>query len=109
WLDGSAVDYEKYQALNIVLTGPNFTAGDNKWYRAFQRKFIKTHGRISSTSAYTNYAKLGYDFMLFIGNSLKKHGVYFQEGLKKEEVLPKYLGQGIDFRNSRDNAYVPFV
>jgi tetratricopeptide (TPR) repeat protein len=109
WLDQSAVDYEKYQALNIVLTGPNFTPADNKWYRAFQKKFIKTHGRISSTSAYTNFAKLGYDFMLFIGNSLKKHGVYFQEGLKKENWIPGFLTDGYDFRKSRDNNHVPFI
>jgi tetratricopeptide (TPR) repeat protein len=109
WLDQSAVDYEKYQTLKIVLTGPNFTASDNKWYRAFQRKFIQTHGRISSTSAYTNYAKLGYDFMLFIGNALKKHGVYFQEGLKKENVTRGYLTEGYDFRNSRDNQRIPFI
>jgi hypothetical protein len=109
WLDQSAVDYEKYQTLNIVLTGPNFTASDNKWYRAFQRKFIQTHGRISSTSAYTNYAKLGYDFMLFVGNALKKHGVYFQEGLKKEKLTRGYLTEGFDFRNSRENQHVPFI
>jgi hypothetical protein len=109
WLDQSAVDYEKYQTLKIVLTGPNFTASNNKWYRAFQKKFIQTHGRISSTSAYTNYAKLGYDFMLFIGNALKKHGVYFQEGLKKENVTKGYLTEGYDFRNSRDNQRIPFI
>lgn len=109
WLDQSAVDYEKYQSLNIVLTGPNFTAADNKWYRAFQRKFIRTHGRISSPSAYTNYAKVGYDFMLFVGNALKKHGVYFQEGLKKEKWVPGFLTGGYNFQNSRDNHYIPFI
>ncbi len=109
WLDQSAVDYEKYQSLNIILTGSNFSAINNKWYQAFQRKFIRTHGRISSTSAYTNYAKLGYDFMLFVGNALKKHGVYFQEALKKEKRVPGYLTEGYDFQNSRDNQYVPFI
>ncbi len=109
WLDQSAVDYEKYQSLNIVLTGSNFSPVDNKWYKAFQRKFIRTHGRISSTSPYTNYAKLGYDFMLFVGNALKKYGVYFQEGLKKEKWKPGFLTEGYDFQNSRDNRHVPFI
>lgn len=109
WLDQSAVDYEKYQTLNIVLTAPNFTAPDNKWYRAFQKKFITKHGRISSTSPYSNYAKLGYDFMLFVGNALKKHGVYFQEGLKKEKWIPGFLTGGYDFQNSRDNRLVPII
>ena len=109
WLDQSAVDYEKYQALDIVLTGPNFTASDNRWYQAFQRKFSKTHGRTSSASAYSNYAKLGYDFMLFVGNALKKHGVYFQEALKKEAWTPGFLTEGYDFQNGRDNQLVPFI
>lgn len=109
WLDQSAVDYEKYQLLNIVLTAPNYTATDNKWYRAFQRKFITTHGRISSTSSYTNYAKIGYEFMLFAGNALKKHGVYFQKGLQHEKWMPGFLTQGYNFQNSRDNHHIPFI
>jgi hypothetical protein len=92
-----------------VFTAPNFTAPDNTWYRAFQRGFIHTHGRVSSASPYSNYAKIGYDFMLFAGNALKKHGVYFQEGLKDEKKLPAYLSQGVDFKTSRDNACVPFI
>lgn len=109
WLDQTAVDYEKYQALNVVFAAPNYTAVDNPWYKAFQQKFIRTHGRISSSSPYTNYVKVGYDFMLFVGNALKKHGVYFQEGLKEEKNLQGYMGQGIDFRNGHDNGCVPFV
>lgn len=109
WLDQSAVDYEKYQSLRVVFTAPNFTASDNKWYRAFQRKFVRIHGRISSTSSYSNYAKLGYDFMLFTGNALKKHGVYFQEGLKKEKMMSGFLTEGYNFENSRDNQHVPFI
>ena len=109
WLDQSAVDYEKYQTLHIVLMGPNFTATNNHWYQSFQRKFSKTHGRTSSTNSYSNYAKLGYDFMLFVGNALKKHGVYFQEALKKEAWVPGYLTEGYDYRNGRDNQLIPFI
>lgn len=109
WLDHSAVDYEKYQTLHVVFAAPNFTSSENKWYQAFQRKFIRTHGRISSTSSYTNYAKIGYDFMLFIGNSLKKHGVYFQEGLKNEKLSPGFLTVGYDYQQGNDNGYVPFI
>ncbi|MFZ2906559.1 MAG: ABC transporter substrate-binding protein [Cyclobacteriaceae bacterium] len=109
WLDQSAIDYEKYQTLNIVLLAPNFTPAGNAWYRAFQRKFIRTHGRSSNTTAYTNYAKVGYDFMLFMGHALKKYGVYFQEGLKKEKWMPGFLTSGYDFQNSRDNRVIPII
>jgi outer membrane protein assembly factor BamD (BamD/ComL family) len=109
WLDQAAVDYSKYEALRIVLYGPNFSADSNPAYLAFQRKFIKEHGRNSSASSYTNYAKIGYDFMLFAGNTLKKHGVYFQDALSKNRQVPGYLTGGYDFTISRTNQYVPFI
>jgi hypothetical protein len=109
WLDQSAVDYAKYEALKIILYGPNFSADNNPAYLAFQRKFIKEHGRNSSASAYTNYAKTGYDFMLFAGNTMKKHGVYFQDALSKKRQVPGYLTGGYDFTAGRTNQYVPFI
>jgi tetratricopeptide (TPR) repeat protein len=109
WLDQAAVNYEKYQRLNIVLAAPNFSSSDNSWYKAFQRKFVKTHGRTSSTASYVNYAKLGYDFMLFAGNSLKKNGVYFQQSLQKAKWVPGFLLEGYDFTEGRDNHLVPFI
>ncbi|HET9054225.1 MAG TPA: ABC transporter substrate-binding protein [Cyclobacteriaceae bacterium] len=109
WLDQATVDYSKYEALKIILCGPNFSADDNPAYQAFQRNFIKEHGRNSSAASYTNYAKIGYDFMLFTGNTLKKHGVYFQDALSKNRQVPGYLTGGYDFTASRTNLYVPFI
>lgn len=109
WLDHAAVDYSKYETLKIVLHGPNFSADSNPAYRAFQRSFIREHGRNSSASPYTNYAKIGYDFMLFAGNTLKKHGVYFQDALSQNKLVPGYLTGGYDFTISRTNQYVPFI
>lgn len=109
WLDQAAIDYEKYQSLRIILAAPNYTDSDNGWYKAFQRKFIKTYGRSSSYSAYANYAKTGYDFMLFVGHALHKYGVYFQEGLMKESWTPGFLTEGYDYTNSRENHLVPFI
>lgn len=109
WLDQAAVDYSKYESLKIVLYGPNFSADNNPAYLAFQRKFIREHGRNSSASSYTNYAKIGYDFMLFAGNTLKKHGVYFQDAISKNKQVPGYLTGGYDFTIGRTNQYVPFI
>ncbi len=109
WLDQASVDYSKYESLKIVLYGPNFSAESNPAYRAFQRRFVKEHGRNSSASTYTNYAKVGYDFMLFVGNTLKKHGVYFQDAISKNKQVPGYLIGGYDFTGSRTNQYVPFI
>lgn len=109
WLDQAAVDYSKYETLRIVLFAPNFSADSNPAYLAFQRKFIKVHGRNSSASPYSNYAKMGYDFMLFAGNALDKHGVYFQDAISENKQIPGYLTGGYDFATSRTNLYVPFI
>jgi tetratricopeptide (TPR) repeat protein len=107
WLDQTS-DYEKLNALGVVMFSSNFTPPDNALYKAFIRKFIRIHGRTSSTLPFTDYAKIGYDFMLFAGTLLKKHGVYFQHGLNKS-AIPGYLTEGYDFQYSRDNRHVPFI
>lgn len=109
WLDQTAVDYTKYESLKIVLHAPNFSADSNPAYQAFQRKFVREHGRNSSAATYSNYAKIGYDFMLFAANTLKKYGVYFQDAIQKDKQVPGYLMGGYDFTQSRTNQYVPFI
>lgn len=104
WLDDNAIDFEKYQAMGIVLAAPNFMAYQAPGYKAFEKKFLRAHGRSAS-----NLARMGYEFMLFTGNQLKKNGVYFQAGLSESGVLPGYLGQGFDYRYSHDNQVVPFI
>ncbi len=108
WLDQTAVDFDKYQQLGVVLFASNYTSPGNAHYQAFQRKFIRVHGRVSTTNVYSDYAKMGYDFMLFVGHALKRYGVYFQDALSKQK-LSGYLTEGYDFENARDNQLVPFV
>ena len=107
WLDQTS-DFEKLQTLGVVMLASNYTATENPAYKAFQKKFIKVHGRVPGTSAYSNYAKIGYEFMLFSGHMLKKHGVYFQDALEKERIKG-FVTEGFDYRNSRDNHLTPFI
>ncbi len=103
WLDDNAIDLEKYQSLGIVLAAPNFCSFKKTDYKIFQRRFIQEHSRLPG-----NIARMGYEFMLFIGNQLKSNGVYFQEALT-HGVLPGYLSEGFDYRYNRDNQVVPFT
>ena len=104
WLDETAIDLDRYQSLNIVLHSPNFTPLNNAHYKAFLHKFIKVHARIPS-----NAARLGYEFMLFIGHQLKDNGVYFQDGLSKATTIPGYLTEGFSYGPAHDNQLVPFI
>src|SRR5690606_18956661 len=103
WLNQSALDFEKFQSLGVVMSAPNFTSADSRHYKAFAAKYLRTHGRAPS-----GYAALGYEVMLFLGNSLNKNGVYFQEAFAKGRQ-PGYLYQGYDYQYSHDNQLVPFV
>jgi tetratricopeptide (TPR) repeat protein len=104
WLEQSAVDVEKYHTLGVILAAPNATLETNRHYQAFFKKFVKVHGKIPGT-----YARMGYEFMLLMGNQMKENGVYFQDGLNKKSFIPGYLVQGYNFQLSRDNQYISFV
>jgi len=104
WLEQTSIDMEKYQTLPIVLAAPNFAVPNNPYRQAFVKKFIRVHGRIPSANA-----RMGYEFMLFAGQQLKKNGVYFQEGMNKEASIPGSLVGGYNFQFARDNQHIPFV
>jgi tetratricopeptide (TPR) repeat protein len=104
WLDDNVIDLEKYESLGIVLASPNYVDDSKKQYQIFLDKIIRDCGRTPS-----KIDRIGYELMLFFGNQLKTNGVYFQEGLNKADILPGYLGEGFNFKNSRDNQRVPFI
>ncbi len=106
WLSDD-VNYEKFERLHILLAAPNFTPLNNRNYLDFRRKFIRKHGAFSQD--YFSYAKVGFEFMLFVGRSLSRNGVYFQQGINGEENIEGYLYQGFNFHEARDNQHVPFI
>ncbi|MEJ7646607.1 MAG: hypothetical protein WKF87_18565 [Chryseolinea sp.] len=104
WLDQHSIDVEKFQNLPIVLMAPNYIVIEKPISKAFARRYVKTHGRIP-----TSYASTGYELMLFLGNQLKKNGVYFQEAMSKAGVIPGYLTEGFNYQTGRSNEVVPFI
>jgi tetratricopeptide (TPR) repeat protein len=104
WLEQTALELDKYSALPVAFIAPNISLPNNPHLAAFIRKFIKVHGRTPSL-----YSKMGYEFMLFTGNQLKKNGAYFQDGMNKEKAINGYLTQGFNYQFSRDNQLIPFI
>jgi hypothetical protein len=104
WLDDSTVDPEKYQVHRIALTAPNFADASKDNYRIFHRRFVKRYGRTPS-----NLARMGFEFMMFYSNQLRKNGVFFQEGLSKAGYIPGFLFEGFNFQNSHNNQLVPII
>lgn len=104
WLEDNLLEFEKYQTLGLILTSPNYQKASDPDVKAFERKYLRTHGRQAS-----NMARLGFEMLMFAGHQLQKNGVYFQDGLQKAGVVPGYLGEGFDYRFGRDNQLVPFT
>lgn len=104
WIEQNTVDLEKFQNLPVVLTAPNFAGLEKPATKAFVRKYVKTHGRAPS-----GYANIGYELILFVGNQLKKNGVYFQEALANGGIIPGNLTEGYNYQLGRSNELIPFV
>ncbi len=69
------VDLEKYESLSLALMAPGYINTDSRLYTQFARRFIKVHGRTPS-----EYAKTGYEFMLFAGNQPRKTACFSRKG-----------------------------
>ena len=78
--------------LHVMLMAPNYTPLRQPAFIDFKKKYINTHGWFPPE--YMNYTKLGYDFMIIVGQALKKYGVYFQEGMIRDGLLPGRLSRG---------------
>jgi hypothetical protein len=102
--ENTAVNYDTFERLKVVLASPNFSALTNPYYQTFRKKFMRKHGQLPSF-----YARVGYEFMIFVGKMMHEKGVYFQEGLTQMGYQPGFLGEGFNFQSSRDNQHVPFV
>lgn len=103
WLEDNSVELSKFERINVALASPNFSPVTSPSYVQFRKKYLQAHGVLPSS-----YAQKGYEFMMVLGRSLKKFGVYFQEGLMKEK-MPGVLTSGYQMLPTHDNGVVPFI
>jgi hypothetical protein len=102
--DNTSVNFENYERLHILLASGNFASLRNPYFVDFRRKYMQRHG-----SYPTMYARLGYEFMLFVGHALHSYGTYFQQGIDRRGFTRGFMYEGFDFTGKHDNQYVPFV
>ena len=103
WINQTSIDLEKFQTLPIVLTAPNITNPLKPATVAFEKKYMRIHGKPAS-----DYAAMGYELMMILGNQLKKNGVYFQGAMAKAPVNG-FLTEGVNYQQGRSNALIPFI
>lgn len=103
WLEDNSVELSKFERISVALASPNYAPVSYAPYLEFRRKYLQAHGVLPS-----GYAQKGYEFLMVLGHSLKKYGVYFQEDLKTSRV-PGVLTSGYQMLPTHDNGLVPFV
>lgn len=102
--ENTSVDFAIYEHLGVILAAPNFSLPTNPEYITFRRKYVLKHGSLPSI-----YACMGYEFITFIGHSLHRYGVYFQQGLGLAGPVSGTITEGHNYPGTRDNQLVPFV
>jgi hypothetical protein len=103
WLEDNSVELSKFERIKVVLASPNYASINSPSFLDFRKKYLHTHGMLPNS-----YAQKGYEFMMVLGHSLKRYGVYFQESLMKERV-PGALTSGYQMLPTHDNGLVPFI
>lgn len=105
WLDKPGMDWIKFESLGITLAAPNFHNPFSLNYSRFENKYLNIH-----RAAPGLYARVGFEFMLFLGQQLKSSGgAALKEKISAAGSLEGFLSGGFNFRGTADNQVVPFI
>ena len=104
WLDKPGIDFMKFEQLKIALAAPNFASNTSTPYLDFQRKYLAAHHVAPSV-----YARIGYEFLLFLGSRLAGSGGNILQAITRSGKMSGWLSQGFDFSGTRDNQSVPII
>lgn len=102
--DNSTVNFENLERIHALFAAGNFTSARNPWFIDFKRRYLLKHGEYPGL-----YARLGYEFMWFVGKAMRDYGTYFREGLMEKGFYKGWMYEGYDYSSGVDNGYVPFV
>lgn len=88
-LESDKISYDLYQQLNLRVCRSKFVDKNSNNVKNFRRSYFNTYGAMPKDDAYE-----GYDMMMFLGESLMKHGRNFQFELGKQR--DNYLQTSFD-------------
>ncbi len=100
----TSVNFENFERTHTLFASGNFAAGRSPAFLEFRKKYLAKHGEYPGL-----YARLGYEFMWFVGHALNQYGIYFQAPLSQRGFTKALMYEGVDFSSQHDNQYVPFV
>jgi hypothetical protein len=83
WLTDTSIDYSKFERTRVNLAAPNYRAVNSPAYVEFRKKFIQKHGLLPG-----EYATLGYEVTMMLGQFFSKYGAHFLELMPPGEIQP---------------------
>ncbi|MBL7878194.1 MAG: ABC transporter substrate-binding protein [Cyclobacteriaceae bacterium] len=104
WLQETSVDYSKFERTHVTLSSPNYRSMTSQAYADFRRKYLQKHGTLP-----VEYASIGYEFVMTLGQILAKYGANFTQTMPPETFTPGTLSLGYQWQENRDNGKVPFI
>jgi ABC-type branched-subunit amino acid transport system substrate-binding protein len=104
WIDKPSMDFDKFERLHIMMASPEYTNLLSPEYQTFRKKYMSVYATLPST-----FAQTGFECMMFLGQSLKEHGLGFVSSLKESQLKWGSLGRAFNFNESACNKEVPFV
>ena len=103
WIRNNMITLDQLQRLCLRLIAPDYIDYAKKSLQDFRHAFYLQFGHYPSY-----YEAVGYDMMLFLGNMLAQHGVYFQQKWGDTPV-PGIIFSGFCYGRHHDNQHVPMV
>ena len=104
WLDKPGMDLIKFEQLGIALAAPNHISQVNQSYAQFERRYLAIHKTLP-----TIYARLGFEFALFLGTRLNESDADAFDVISKSGKNNGWLTFGFDYSSTKDNQLVPFM
>jgi hypothetical protein len=107
WLESGTIDIEKFQRMNIRLYAANYADKNNEWNKAFVKSYIRKHGK-APIGLSTNYARIGYELMLIVGDKFKQGNAGWLSALRSGS-FNGFLLQTYDYSLTPANNKVTFL
>ncbi|MFN7094548.1 MAG: hypothetical protein ACK4M7_04210 [Burkholderiales bacterium] len=103
WIRQNSITLDQLQRLRLRFIAPDYIDYGKESLQQFRDQFYEQFGHYPGY-----YESVGYDMMLYIGNMLAQHGVYFQQHWPNIAV-PGRVFAGFCYGRHHDNQHVPIV
>ncbi|MDH5381290.1 MAG: ABC transporter substrate-binding protein [Cyclobacteriaceae bacterium] len=105
WLEGTHIDLNKLEKLNVVFAGVDLINYTCPAYIKFEQTYLERFGKMPG-----KYSAIGYDLLMSYSELLFNHGRYFQLESKNTDITvqsPFSIYYDVNFSNY--NSFIPII